>query len=208
MSAAVTMKSTGISYTRDAPNAGEREPLLAQNTDENVKNLSRLQIFRKGAREVADRNTGLLLVVASEAFFASMEAAAKILQKVEPPVTIFQVRLKSQYLPLVQCSNFVTQAHDHSDDSYLHRLYDIHVRTLEDCYASYSYPLNRFIAKIPDPFIGPKGVRILLLMRGIGGCAFSIEHPYSHHLFMHPAPLGYLGYTTPFNIYLSQTLLS
>ena len=95
-SAAATMKSTGINYPRDVPNAGERAPLLAQNTAEVIEKLPRLQIFLKGAREVAERNTGLLLIVASEAFFAAMEAAAKILQKVEPPVTPFHVRFKLQ----------------------------------------------------------------------------------------------------------------
>jgi len=93
--AAATVDSTGISCPRDVPSAGEREPLLARNTDENVEKLSRLQIFLKATREVCQRNTGLLLIVASEAFFATMEAAAKILQKVEPPVTTFQVRFKS-----------------------------------------------------------------------------------------------------------------
>jgi hypothetical protein len=93
-SAAATLKPTGISYPRDVPNDGEREPLLASNTREGIENLSRLQFFLKSAREVADRNTGLLLIVASEAFFATMEAAAKILQKVEPPVTTFQVTFK------------------------------------------------------------------------------------------------------------------
>jgi len=34
------------------------------------------------------------------------------------------------------------------------------------------------MAKIPDPFIGPKGVRILLVLRGIGGCAFFIEDSF------------------------------
>jgi hypothetical protein len=91
------MKSTGIIYPRDVPNAGERAPLLAQHTGEVIEKLSRLQVFMKDAREVAERNTGLLLIVASEAFFAAMEAAAKILQKVDPPVTPFQVRFKPQY---------------------------------------------------------------------------------------------------------------
>ena len=106
-SAAAIMKPTGISYPRDVPNAGEREPLLAPNTGEIIENLSRLQVFLKGAREVAVRNTGLLLIVASEAFFAMMEAAAKILLKVEPPVTTFQVRFKPQQ----QCCNVLTLPH-------------------------------------------------------------------------------------------------
>jgi len=106
-SAAATMKSMEVSYPRDVPNAGEREPLLAQNTDEVIEKLSRLQVFLKAAREVAERNTGLLLIVASEAFFAMMEAAVKILQKVEPPVTTFQVRFK----PQEQWCNVLTLPH-------------------------------------------------------------------------------------------------
>jgi hypothetical protein len=93
-SSAAIMKLTGVSHPGDVPNAGEREPLLAQNTGEVIEKLSRLQVFLKGAREVAERNTGLLIIVASAAFFAMMEAAVKFLQKVEPPVTTFQVRFK------------------------------------------------------------------------------------------------------------------
>jgi len=95
MSAEATMGSMGISHPRDIPSAGERELLLARNTDENIEKLSRLQIFLEATREVGQRNTGLLLIVASEVFFAAMEAAAKVLEKVEPPVTIFQVPFKS-----------------------------------------------------------------------------------------------------------------
>ena len=106
-SSAATMKSTEARYPRDVPNAGEREPLLAQNTGEGIEKLSGLQIFLKGFREVAERNIGLLLILASAAFFAMMEAAVKFLQKVEPPVTTFQVRFKPQY----QWYNVLTLPH-------------------------------------------------------------------------------------------------
>ena len=94
-SAAATLKSTGVSHPRDVPNAGERESLLAQNTCEVIEHLSRLQVFLKGFREVAERNTGLLLIMAGEVFFSMVDAAAKILQKVEPPVSTFQVRFSN-----------------------------------------------------------------------------------------------------------------
>ncbi|KIM44307.1 hypothetical protein M413DRAFT_443317 [Hebeloma cylindrosporum] len=131
--ATAPVESTGIPYSRDVPNAGERDPLLAQNTGKDIEKLSRVQVSLKVAREVAERNTGLLLIVASEAFFAVMEAAAKILQKVEPPVTTFQLMIIRMIITYIGCIIYM------------------------------------FIAKIPDPFIGPKGVRILLLLRGIGG---------------------------------------
>ena len=95
-SAAGTVKSTGISGPPDVPNAGEplTEPLLARNTGEVIEHLSRLQFFLKGAREVAERNTGLLLVVSAQAFLSSIDTAVKILQRVEPPVTTLQVRFQ------------------------------------------------------------------------------------------------------------------
>lgn len=94
---AENLESTGFSYPCDIPNADEREPLLPQNTVENIKKLSRLDIVLSGAREVAQRNTGLLLIVAAQAFFSVVDAIVKILQKVDPPVTTMEVRLRSQY---------------------------------------------------------------------------------------------------------------
>lgn len=89
-----TMESTGFIYPCNVPNVDEREPLLPQNSDECVKKLYRLQLLND-AREVALRNTGLLLIVAGEAFFAIADAIVQTLQKVDPPVTTLQVRLKS-----------------------------------------------------------------------------------------------------------------
>jgi len=88
-----TMESTGFNCSRDVPNVDEREPLLPQNT---VKRLSRMETLND-AREVAQRNTGLLLIVAGEAFFAIADAIVQTLQKVDPPVTTLQVRLKSKW---------------------------------------------------------------------------------------------------------------
>jgi len=91
--AAATMESAGIGYRRDIPNTGEREPLLVQNTGRDIEKLSTRQVFVNHSWEVAQSNTGILLVVASEVFFAVMEATAKILQGLDPRVTAFQVRL-------------------------------------------------------------------------------------------------------------------
>ena len=38
----------------------------------------------------------------------------------------------------MQRSDFATKAHDHSDDNYLHWLYDIHVRTLSKLATPYA----------------------------------------------------------------------
>ena len=98
--------STGFRYPPDILNADERE-LLAHKTGEDseeVKKLSGLQIFANDAREVAQRNNGLLLIVAGEAFFAVTDAIVKTLQKVDPPVTTLQVRFKIQFPWAVQWS--------------------------------------------------------------------------------------------------------
>ena len=89
---AANIESTGFIYPRDIQNVGERELLLPQNTSEGVKRLFKLQVLND-AREVAQRNTGLLLIVAGEAFFAISDAIVQTLQNVDPPVTSLQVCL-------------------------------------------------------------------------------------------------------------------
>jgi hypothetical protein len=86
------MELTSFIYPPDDLDVDERE-LMVHKTAEDVKKLSRLQVFWKDAREVAQRNDGLLLVVAGEALFAVTDVIVKTLQKVDPPVTTLQVRV-------------------------------------------------------------------------------------------------------------------
>ena len=92
------MNSTNFSF----PRVGEREPLLSQNTGEDAKILSRLDALLSDAREVVQRNTGLLLIVAAQALFSVEDAIVQILHKVDPPMTTMQVRLNFQYQSLPQ----------------------------------------------------------------------------------------------------------
>jgi hypothetical protein len=101
-SAAATMGPTSFSYPHDVPNIGEREPLLSQHTGGAVENLSIRQALLSDAWEIAQRNTGLLLIVAAQAFFSVVDAIVKILHNVDPPMTTMQVRLKFQYQSLLQ----------------------------------------------------------------------------------------------------------
>ena len=101
-SGAVTMNSTSFSF----PRVGEREALLSQNTGEDVKPLSRLDALLSDAREVVQRNTGLLLIVAAQALFSVENATVKILHNVDPSMTTMQVRLKFQYQS--RCRNILT----------------------------------------------------------------------------------------------------
>ena len=122
------MESTSFNYPRDVPSVAEREPLLSQNTRETVNKLFTLQGLLSDAGEIAQRNTGLLLIMVAQGFFAVVDAIVKILQSIDPPVTTLQVRL-NPILAVSQCSDF-PQAHGCSNDNYLYRVHDIHVRTL------------------------------------------------------------------------------
>ncbi|KIM44305.1 hypothetical protein M413DRAFT_378817 [Hebeloma cylindrosporum] len=127
---AATMESTGFGFPRscNVPNVDELEPLLPQHrwTGPDVKLLN-------DVRELAQRNTGLLFIVAGEAFFAIADAIVQTLQKVDPPLTTLQLMVIRMTIIYIGCMIYM------------------------------------FVAKIPNPLIGPKGVRILLLLRGIGG---------------------------------------
>ena len=164
--------------------------------------MSRLDALLSDAREVVQRNTGLLLIVASQAFFSVIGAIVKILHKVDP---LMQVPLKFQYQLLPQYPDLP------------HELFTIRMITTYIIYMCVRSrmllhleftSLNRFIVKIPDLYIGPKGALRILLMSGIGGYAISIEHSCDYNPSLYLALLGYLGYTTPFNICPSQTLPS
>ena len=86
------MELTSFIYPPDDLDVDERE-LMVHKTDEDVKKLSRLQVFWNNVREVVQRNDGLLLVVAGESFFAATDSIVKTLQKVDPPVPTLQVRV-------------------------------------------------------------------------------------------------------------------
>jgi drug/metabolite transporter (DMT)-like permease len=51
-----------------------------------------------------------------------------------------------------------------------------------------NYPTGRCITKVPDPFLGPKGIRLLLAFRGFSGCVvlfIAIESvPTAPHRFV------------------------
>lgn len=48
-------------------------------------------------------------------------------------------------------------------------LHHIHVTSSSDLLAPFLKDLIRFCAGVPDPLLGPKGVRLLLLFRGFSG---------------------------------------
>ncbi|KAF9441544.1 drug/metabolite transporter superfamily [Macrolepiota fuliginosa MF-IS2] len=84
-------------------------------------------------RDTYQRNTGLLLVVASQIFLSLMNLAAKKLNSIDPPVSILEIILVRMGITYI-CST--------------------------------TYMLS---TGVPDPFTGPKGVRLLLAFRGFAG---------------------------------------
>jgi len=108
---AATVASTSFNYPHDVPNVAEREPLLPPNTGKTLNKLFTLQLeaLLSDAQEIAQRNTGLLLILVAQGFFAVVDAIVKILQSVDPPVTSLQVCLNP--IPVAsQSSDFPTSS--------------------------------------------------------------------------------------------------
>ena len=83
------------------------ENLFSHKTPEKMKKtMSRLDALLSDTREVVQRNTGLLLIVAAQALFSVENATVKILHNVDPSMTTMQVRLKFQYQS--RCRNILT----------------------------------------------------------------------------------------------------
>ena len=59
---------------------------------------SRIHSWLASAKDVVQRNTGLLLFVASQAFITFMDLTVKILNTIDPPVTALEVCLLSYFL--------------------------------------------------------------------------------------------------------------
>ncbi|PFH49635.1 hypothetical protein AMATHDRAFT_62754 [Amanita thiersii Skay4041] len=87
-----------------------------------------------GVRAFVRANAGLLLVVASQAFFSLMNMAVKELsRKIDPPVPVLELVAVRMGITYLCCM------------------------------------LYMFLAGVSDPFLGPKGVRLLLVFRGFAG---------------------------------------
>lgn len=78
-------------------------------------------------------NAGMLYIIASQFFFASMNLSVKMLNSLEPPVHAFQVIVVRMGITLICCVTYM------------------------------------IVTGVPNPIIGPKGVRTLLVFRGMSG---------------------------------------
>lgn len=78
-------------------------------------------------------NAGMLYIISSQFFFASMNLSVKMLNSLEPPVHALEVIIVRMGITLICCVIYM------------------------------------IVTGVSDPIIGPKGVRTLLVIRGISG---------------------------------------
>ncbi|KAF8151747.1 drug/metabolite transporter superfamily [Crassisporium funariophilum] len=122
----------GLTSPQPALISSTREEINDLEESENLGLQARPPRFRR-TRDGLKRNTGLLLIISSQVFFAMMDAGVKELHTIDPPVGTLQL---------------------------------LAVRMVFTYMCSMIYMVS---AGIPDAFFGPKGVRLLLMSRGIGG---------------------------------------
>ena len=68
-------------------------PLVSGDAEELGKSTGSPHSSYTAAQGFVKRNTGLLLILAAQAFFSLMNVAVKKLHDIDPPVSTFQVRL-------------------------------------------------------------------------------------------------------------------
>ncbi|KAJ7207926.1 hypothetical protein GGX14DRAFT_698092 [Mycena pura] len=119
--------------------------LPAPEADSELEPRSRWRAALDGVREFLSLNAGLFLVTASQAVFSLVNVAVKQLQSVDDPVSTLEVCVA--------------------------RLLHSETETDERPSVDKPHVLFRLIQKVPHPFSGPEGVRMLLVFRGITGCA-------------------------------------
>ncbi|KAH7906451.1 hypothetical protein BJ138DRAFT_1162599 [Hygrophoropsis aurantiaca] len=87
----------------------------------------------RGIAEFCGINSGILIIMSSQLFFAGMNLSVKLLNSLDRPVPTLELIIIRMVITLCFCL------------------------------------LYMIVTKIPDPFLGPKGVRLLLVVRGISG---------------------------------------
>lgn len=105
-------------------------------------------------------NAGMLYIIASQFFFASMNLSVKMLNSLEPPVHAFEVIVVRMGITLICCVAYM------------------------------------IATGVPDPIIGPKGVRTLLVIRGITGF-LGLVGLYSSLQYLSVADATVLTFLTP-----------
>lgn len=138
-------------------------------------------------RDAYQRNLGLLLVIGSQIFLSLVNVAVKKLHEIDPPVSALEVctggfceceifsscalQMKLIVVRMVRSSFFVCTI----ESTHVRRASLGYVR-LPICvyYSCFTMAMidrtSRILTGVPDPFMGPEGVRLLLIFRGVSGC--------------------------------------
>ncbi|KAJ8597256.1 drug/metabolite transporter superfamily [Rhizopogon salebrosus TDB-379] len=111
-------------------------------------------------RGIIANNVGMLLIISSHFFAASMNISVKMLNHLDPPVHALEVIVVRMGITFTGCVIYM------------------------------------FIKRIPDPIIGPKGVRTLLAVRGITGF-FALSGFYWALQYLSVADATVLTFLTP-----------
>ena len=117
-------------------------------------------------RDTLQRNTGLFLITLSQSCFSSMNVAVKKLNSLDIPVPTMEVCVISSYIHgLNDCI-----AHCCSNGSNRSVLLILYASVPWHSQLELSSQLIfRIVTGVNDPFLGPKDLRLLLLLRGIAG---------------------------------------
>lgn len=155
-------------------------------------------------REIVLDNTGLLLVASSQVFFSLMDVSVKELNSIDPPVPTLEVCKDHHMLHLSTRIKQGYPGHLCSDGEYRqsipsmlqwlgdwagivkHSVHNmdllccLYVRGLISCiFINLFGILHRLLKRIPDLFLGPEGIRLMLLFRGFSGYVLWVCVPNS-----------------------------
>jgi hypothetical protein len=104
-----------------------------------------------------------------QAFFALMNVAVKKLNSLDPPVSVMElVAVRMVRLFYHNQLMFVIVLQRSAIGYYMDVLCFLHVGYVPVLNKLYLFYI-RYFTKIPDPFLGPPGVRLLLAFRGFCG---------------------------------------
>ncbi|KAF8810383.1 hypothetical protein BYT27DRAFT_6493655 [Phlegmacium glaucopus] len=123
---------SGLNPSSSKPHAEDHEEYIPSDEGEGTV-PSRIHSWLASANGVRQRNTGLLLVIASQVFLSLMNVAVKMLNSIDPPVTTLELVAVRMIITYICCITYMVAR------------------------------------KVPDPILGPKEVRLLLVFRGFIG---------------------------------------
>jgi hypothetical protein len=148
--------------------------------DPSIVPNSRWRSVLHNVQEFLSLNAGLLLVIAAQVVFSLVNAAVKILQNLDEPVSTLEVCEYDESFSLPIDYRFLVDCRAHGElftyiTATTSRIFSKSITYI----CSVTYML---IQEVPHPFIGPEGVRRLLVFRGVAGFVAHVLSPPNEHL--------------------------